>query len=270
MRRHMINLVALVVMATAVVADAAEQPARKKILPSWKEIGKIAVETLFEDVPERMAKEFSQSQEVFKMQSMNAAVEAPASQNLAAIDISGIQSCDEAVNELILHITQMKSIFYFLVNGWYLGQLGDYSSCRTFTNNGQYILATINGEYTADYPFTRGSYGKYIDFSTQMGLCVPKQCDKAAVEKHIGPLLVRYAEEAHWSNVTVDYQLSWNYVHTEARSFDSTGKIVGLSIFGFLLMCVVVGSCVELSSLGDDPEFDRDMLKELNRFKSTD
>ena len=75
-------------------------------------------------------------------------------------------SCDEVVNKLILHITQFKSIFYFLVNGWYLGQLGDYASCRTFTNNGQYVLATINGDYSADYPFTRASYGKYIPLST--------------------------------------------------------------------------------------------------------
>jgi len=27
---------------------------------------------------------------------------------------------------------------------------------------------------------------------------------------------------------------------------------------------------VELSSIGDDPEFDKEVLNELNRFKSTD
>ena len=55
----------------------------------------------------------------------------------APVDISDPNlSCDYVVNQLILHITQFKSIFYFLVNGWYLGQLGDYASCRTFTNNG--------------------------------------------------------------------------------------------------------------------------------------
>ena len=53
------------------------------------------------------------------------------------VDISDPNlSCDYVVNQLIMHITQFKSIFYFLVNGWYLGQLGDYASCRTFTNNG--------------------------------------------------------------------------------------------------------------------------------------
>ena len=41
-------------------------------------------------------------------------------------------SCDEMVNHLILNF-DFHAAFYFLVNGWYLGQLGDYASCRTFT-----------------------------------------------------------------------------------------------------------------------------------------
>ena len=44
-------------------------------------------------------------------------------------------SCDEMVNHLILNF-DFHAAFYFLVNGWYLGQLGDYASCRTFTQNG--------------------------------------------------------------------------------------------------------------------------------------
>ena len=66
-------------------------------------------------------------------------------------------------------------------------------------------MATIEGDYTADYTFTRGSYGKYIDFSTQMGLCIPKQCSIDNVKSAIEPLLIRYAEEAHWANPTVKY-----------------------------------------------------------------
>ena len=194
----------------------------------------------------------------------------PELQKLAAIDISNPDlSCDYVVNQLILHITQFKSIFYFLVNGWYLGQLGDYASCRTFTNNGQYILATINGDYTAEYPFFRASYGKYIDFSTQVGLCVPKQCSVDSIKTSIEPLLLRYAEEAHWQNPTVQYTTSWEYVHTESRSFNSTGKVVGASIAAFCILCVSIGSCVELTSIGNDPEFDKDVLKELNKFKNT-
>ena len=102
-----------------------------------------------------------------------------------------------------------------------------------------------------------------------MGICVPKQCNIDDIKKNSEPLLIRYASEAHWENPTVTYQASWEYVHEDSRSLDSTGKIVGVSIFGFLLLCVAIGSCVEISSIGNDPEFDKDVLNELNKFKNT-
>jgi len=38
------------------------------------------------------------------------------------VDISDESlDCEYVVNKLLLNITQFKSIFYFLVNGWYLG-----------------------------------------------------------------------------------------------------------------------------------------------------
>ena len=67
----------------------------------------------------------------------------------------------------------------------------------------------------------------------------------------------------------VEYDASWQYEHYTARSFDA-GKIAGITVFGVCLLVVLVGSCIELSSIGDDPEFDSEVLKELNRFKSTD
>ena len=102
-----------------------------------------------------------------------------------------------------------------------------------------------------------------------MGLCVPKQCSVDDVKNAIEPLLLRYATEAHWQNPSVEYTKSWEYVHDESRAFDSNGKIVGISIAGFLLVFVAIGSCVELSSIGNDPEFDKEVLQELNKFKNT-
>ena len=59
--------------------------------------------------------------------------------------------------------------------------MGDYFTCVETATNGMYVLATIKGEYIGEYPYTRGSFGKYLDFSTQMGLCVPKQCNEEAL-----------------------------------------------------------------------------------------
>lgn len=47
-----------------------------------------------------------------------------------------------------------------------------------------------------------------------MGLCVPKQCNIDDIKLNIEPLLIRYASEAHWVNPTVEYEASWEYVHT--------------------------------------------------------
>ena len=93
-------------------------------------------------------------------------------QTAADISLDSL-TCDEITNMLILDLPAPSSFFYFLVNGWYLGQLGDYASCGVSTNDGQYILASIQGTYTGEFPFTRGTFGKYQPFSPQVGLCVP-------------------------------------------------------------------------------------------------
>jgi len=68
-------------------------------------------------------------------------------------------------------------MFYALLNGWYLGQWADYSSCISDATDSQYILATVKGDYSGPFQFTRGGIGKFSDgFKTRMGLCFPKQC----------------------------------------------------------------------------------------------
>ena len=57
-------------------------------------------------------------------------------------------------------------------------------------------------------------------------------------------------------------------MHDTSRSFD-IGKIVGVSIACALLLCVLVGSCVEVSTIGDDPDFKKATLKKLSRFRTT-
>lgn len=111
-------------------------------------------------------------------------------------------------------------MFYVLVNGWYLGQLGDYASCRVSTTNGQYILATINGDYNGQFPFTRGAFGKYFPFAPSMGLCVPWNCNLDDIKQTIEPLLMRYAVDAHWENPKVTYTMSSYYAAEIGRSFN--------------------------------------------------
>ena len=87
----------------------------------------------------------------------------------------GNLTCDQAIDELILRIPQFGSVFYALVNGWYLGQWADYSSCLSDATDSQFVMASIVGEYDGPFEFSRGGEGKYTGgFSTKMGLCFPK------------------------------------------------------------------------------------------------
>jgi hypothetical protein len=84
-------------------------------------------------------------------------------------------NCDQAIDELLLRLPEFGSIFYALVNGWYLGQWADYSSCLGDATDSQYVLATVNGDYGGPFEFSRGGFGKYTGgFATHMGLCFPK------------------------------------------------------------------------------------------------
>ena len=69
---------------------------------------------------------------------------------------------------------EFGAIYYLLVNGWYLGAWGDFDSCiNGDTTYGQYILVTINGIYNQSAIYTRGSIGRFSNFSTNIGLCMP-------------------------------------------------------------------------------------------------
>lgn len=87
-------------------------------------------------------------------------------------------TCNQAIDQLYLDAYNFSfgSIFYLLLNGWYLGAWGDYGSCVADATYGQYVLVTINGDYdTSELAlFTRGTIGKSKKFSTNVGLCMPQ------------------------------------------------------------------------------------------------
>ena len=66
----------------------------------------------------------------------------------------------------------------------------------------------------------------------------------------------------------VNFQTSQTYVSDTSRAMTS-GKIAAIAVLGVLLVVVVIGSIIELSSIGDDPAYEKDVLDELSRFKST-
>jgi len=92
-------------------------------------------------------------------------------------------SCDEAIDNLLLDLPNMGSIFYAIINGKYLGVWGDYTSCKLDATNGTYVLVTVDGKYIGPGPFTRGGAGYKTPLSSRVGMCVPQQCTEQDMKK---------------------------------------------------------------------------------------
>ena len=112
------------VLISATTAEAKRHRERAR-MPTWRDIAQAAVETLLEDIPEKIEKS---GQQLGSALSGGAALPGELAYDPALADLS----CDDMVNHLILNL-DFHAAFYVLVNGWYLGQLGDYASCHTFT-----------------------------------------------------------------------------------------------------------------------------------------
>lgn len=75
----------------------------------------------------------------------------------------GDYPCSHAINQIILGLPSKGSLFYLITNGLYLGQYGDYASCKLDATDAQFVTATVTGDYVGTYSFDRGVFGKYID-----------------------------------------------------------------------------------------------------------
>ena len=84
----------------------------------------------------------------------------------------------------------------------------------------------------------------------------------------IEPLLKRYAEDAYWQNPEVTYTKSSYYAADIGRSFN-TPKYVALGVIGFLLLIATIGTVIELTSIGNDPDFEPEILNAVSKFQTT-
>lgn len=165
----------------------------------------------------------------------------------------------------------MGSLFYALLNGWYIGQWADYSSCLTSAADSQYVLATVKGDYNGPIKFTRGGIGKFTDgFSTRMGLCFPKQCTLKEVEDFTSELISGYATGVGWENVKVEYHDASKYDAAQTETLASGTVLFGVTML--LALCLAaVGTTIELTSIGDrqdvKDDIDSNILYEAAKFR---
>lgn len=162
----------------------------------------------------------------------------------------------------------MGSLYYALANGWYLGQMGDYATCHGEATNAQFVLAQMNGDYNADFPFSRASFGKYFDFQAQVGLCFPKQCSTDEIKAAMDPLFTRWGAASNWSNTNISYAASSDLV-AEGRQDMTGGQVAALIISLLLIVLIVVASIVECSKIGDKKVKKKEELEDAGDFRDS-
>jgi hypothetical protein len=118
-------------------------------------------------------------------------------------------NCDQSINFLIQQVPDTGSIFYALLNGWYLGMWADYASCLGDTNGGQYVFARISGTYNGDFQWTRGGIGKYEpDLVTRVGICMPSTCTEAEIDYYLRDYYLKFAEGTNWTDTSISYNFA--------------------------------------------------------------
>lgn len=152
------------------------------------------------------------------------------------------------------------------MSGWYFGIWGDYDSCLKYGYDTQYILAKANGgNFTGDYEFTRGSVGKYTGgFSTNIGLCLPKECTADDVRNMTEELMLGHLHLIGWPNA------SMTYIQSSAPIQPVLDSKRNLLILGILLITAYglmgLGLLFEVTPIGDKSELrdTQDKVKALN------
>jgi len=153
-------------------------------------------------------------------------------------------------------------LFYALVNGWFLGQWGDYGSCLMDTTNGTYVLANITGVYQGDYRFPRGGQGKFVPYSTVMGLCVPNVCTDENLEKRLSNTIIRMANNSNWTNVSVSYYFA-SEDNADLKSAWTNGFTTMISILLAFIFFGVISLIINISRLGDKSNLNYTQLDKL-------
>lgn len=179
-------------------------------------------------------------------------------------------NCDQAIDEHLLRLPDIGSLFYPLVNGWYLGEWADYSSCLADAQDSQYVMASVTGNYNGTVDFTRGGIGKYTKgFSTRMGFCFPSQCNKTEVDNFTRELITTYATGVGWEDVSIEYVTASKNNDEESKM--TPGAVLVLSLLGLGLAVAGAAMAIELCSIGDQSELKEpekaELLHEASKFR---
>ena len=125
-------------------ADARVKPLKEKrnataAFPSFADMMSVAIDVIVEDWPEKM-QGYKPTAGFYEQLKSGEVSEQKLTKEDPSLDSL---TCSEMVNHILADFPAPGSLYYVLVNGLYLGEYGDYASCRVSTTNGKYILANV-------------------------------------------------------------------------------------------------------------------------------
>ncbi len=98
---------------------------------------------------------------------------------------------------------------------------------------------------------------------------MPRQCNKTSDVEYRTPDFIRMAENANWTDVTVDYFFS-TVKNKEFSGSYSGGLFATLLFFILMLGLGIFGTCVEITKLGDVQHLDYKRLDEISKKATSD
>jgi len=120
-------------------------------------------------------------------------------------------------------------------------------------------MVNITGTYSSKKPlFTRGAFGKYSNFSTRVGLCMPVECNETDLAK-LNPYYQSMAINAGWENdslLNVSYRFSSRDDTVQASQPMSAGMTVVVASIIIMMVLGIAGTVIELNKIGDIPDLD--------------
>ena len=114
------------------------------------------------------------------------------------------------------------------------------------------MLVHIHGVPTNDYVKHFMGKGKYYDWGTNMGLCIPMACQQTYVEEVLRPVYTHIAENNGLENVTVYFSFESNILAAKF-SFSSLNGMAYIPIFvvGFVFLIGALGLIIEFTQIGN-------------------
>ena len=109
----------------------------------------------------------------------------------------------------------------------------------------------MKGNYIGKNLFTRGGIGKFHNFSTFMGICIPRQCTQDDLNNYATEHFKAMAHFASWENVTVEFTMS----SADKASMKITlGVILMTTFISFMIFMAIVGFVVQSTTIGNQQE----------------